>query len=448
MSDNIKLVGFAGSRNLGVEYRPLVAKAVEAVVKDGRGIAVGCSLGADALALRACFSDDWGLRVPHLRVFAAFGPDGDGDWTGSATRLVQSVARFPQASSAAGNGRRIVVNWWAGGGSKAQLVPRLKNRTKAMVQAVGASGEGHGLVAFVTGGQNKSPGTWSAIRRANKQGIPVVVFPCGCSVKRFPALGKGQWVRAGKGIWNAGWRWEQDGPVSHDAVDEPTTAAVEPAPAVSADAKRLVSSGTENPPGPIDAPEELEFDYAGETGHPAPNTLQEGVFHSLGWKPLHNQHRLGWRGNRAPRRTRAAATKGPRWAALAFLAIMPFFWALIVCTSSPYVASQEPPVSVQEYHDHAEEQIQALIDSGCIKATEYCLMEIRVLPKFPGGGKLTAKSYRQYLHSQMTRYTDTWCFISSDKCLEAAFQAVEPPTKQESQPSRDPLTHPLPHEGE
>jgi hypothetical protein len=207
MSDNLALVGFCGSRNLGSEWRILVEKAVEATTKAGRGIAVGCCVGADAMALRACFTEQWALQIPYLRIFAAFGPDGEGDWAGSATRLVQTVASFPQASSAAGNGRRIVVNWWARGGSEIPLVQRLKERTTEMVAAVAACGDGRGLVAFVSGGQDKSPGTWGAIRLAVQLGVPVVGFACGCSVKDFPGLGEGSWTKAGNGIWAAGWRW-------------------------------------------------------------------------------------------------------------------------------------------------------------------------------------------------------------------------------------------------
>jgi hypothetical protein len=429
MSDSMELVGFAGSRNLGTEWRPLVAKVVETTAKNGRGIAVGCCVGADALTLRACFNDDWGLRVPHLRVFAAFGPDGDGDWVGSATKLVQQVASFPQASSSAGNGRRIVVNWWAGGGSEVHLVKRLKARTRAMLKAVIASGEGHGLIAFVTGGPAKSPGTWAAIRQANKKDVPVVVFACGCSEEDFPTLGEGQWVRAGNGVWAAGWRWIPASNTSNDTVDESTTAFLQHARHLQDAAERPVPSRTENAQEVMEVPEEPEFDYAGETGHPTLTTLQEGTFHSLNWRPLLHQPRSGWRGNRRKRRTRSAATKSTCWTTLLLLLIMPCFWALVLGVCSPYVASQQPSATVQEYHDHAKEQIQALVDGGCVKATEYCLGTAFTMTQYPGGEKLTLESYRQHLHIQMSRYTDTWCFIPSDGCLEAAFQAVEPPTK-------------------
>ena len=180
MSDSLTLVSFAGSRSLQPKWYALIKKVVSAVAKAGRGVAVGCARGADELVIRACFAEGRALRVPHLRIFAAFGPQGKGAWKHSATKTVTWAARFPQASSAAGNGRRIVVHWWAGGDEHTKLIPRLKGRTRAMVEAVAASGEGRGLIAFVAGGPNKSPGTWGAIRLAHEHDLPVVVFPCGC----------------------------------------------------------------------------------------------------------------------------------------------------------------------------------------------------------------------------------------------------------------------------
>jgi hypothetical protein len=103
------------------------------------------------------------------------------------------------------------------------------------------------------------------------------------------------------------------------------------------------------------------------------------------------------------------------------------FDALVLFTCKPYWAKQQPSVTLQAYHDHVSAEMQTLAGSGCIKATEYCKGQLFVMPKFPGGGELTVESYQQYLASQMTRYTDGWCLIPSDKCLEAAYQAVEPP---------------------
>jgi hypothetical protein len=79
-----------------------------------------------------------------------------------------------------------------------------------MVTAVDMSGDGCGLVAFVTGGPERSPGTWGAIRLAVMKGVPVVVFACDWSARRLPSLGDGHWASAGPGVWRRGWRWVPD----------------------------------------------------------------------------------------------------------------------------------------------------------------------------------------------------------------------------------------------
>ena len=204
------LVGFCGSRDLPTHQRKLVASVVYAVTQAERGIAVGCAQGADAMALRECFTPTWALRAPMVRVFAAFGSDGQGEEKCSATPLVQKISCLPMAMAGGNGGLRVVVNWWAGGDSSVDLITRLKARSDAMVSAVAASGEGQGLVAFVTAGPMQSPGAWRTIRQAYEQGIPVVVFNCGCTLRSFPPLGEGHWTIAGSGIWNRGWRWEEE----------------------------------------------------------------------------------------------------------------------------------------------------------------------------------------------------------------------------------------------
>jgi hypothetical protein len=201
-----------------------VARVVSAVARDGRGIAVGCARGADAMALRACFAESWRLRAPLLCIFAAFGRTGEGSWQNSAVKLVTLVSRLPMATDSAGNSRRIVVHWWAGGGSSVGLVPRLKARSAAMVAAVAASGQVQGLIAFVSGGPSRSPGTWRTARLAVKSRVPVVVFPCGCEVSDFPSLGKGHWAPAGKGAWALGWRWIPAASPAPPMDDEATAA--------------------------------------------------------------------------------------------------------------------------------------------------------------------------------------------------------------------------------
>jgi len=220
MSDRMTLVGFAGSRNLQPKWYTLIEKVVSAVAKAGRGIAVGCARGADELVIRACFADSTKLQVPCLRIFAAFGPDGKGVWKYSATKLVQWVARLAIKYNEEGKEPRIIVHWWVGGREGTELIPRLKLRTKRMVEAVVGSGQGRGLIAFVAGGPCRSPGTWGAIRLAHEQGLPIIVFACGCSVRDFPSLGEGHWRNAGRGMWELAWMWEEDTLTLGEAIRE------------------------------------------------------------------------------------------------------------------------------------------------------------------------------------------------------------------------------------
>jgi len=460
MNDRTALIGFCGSRNLDPEWQVLVAKVIEATAKAGRGVAVGCCVGADALALRACFTEHWALRVPYLRVFAAFGPGGKGDWVGSATRLVETVASFPQASNAAGNGRRIVVNWWTGGGSDVDLVPRLEARTEATVDAVAASGEGRGLVAFVTGGPDTSPGTWGAIRQAIEQGVTVVVFPCGCSVKDFPILGDGAWVKAGKGIWAAGWRWVANEGTPPGVADESSTTSSERAPRSSCRRRNLrfpqngKSAAAVSPPSP-----------------PAPTAVAEGIFDLLGWRelPEHLQGRTPslpplfgygyrrWRPRRRDRETvetntrkgRGTAEGGSRKARetlraksrplsvtdgllacavtvlLLSVLVGGLSGALIPSSPAPKISQKAP--ALWAYHEHVKEQLHALATAGCVKATDRCLGTMFAVSRFPGGDVLTIENYHFHLSVQMVHFTDSECFIPSDRCLEAAYEAIKPP---------------------
>ncbi len=181
------LVGFAGSRSLGRQWRVLVARAVRSVGRGGRGLAVGCATGADAFVVSSALSA--GL-APRLRVFAAFGPDGEGAWRCSARSGVDVAA-----------GRGASVAWWAGG--RGALVPRLRARTLAMVIAVARSGEGRGLVCFF--GPGESRGTLLSARSAAASGVPVVAFRCG---GELPSLGRGEWSRVlGRGVWRDAWAW-------------------------------------------------------------------------------------------------------------------------------------------------------------------------------------------------------------------------------------------------
>lgn len=210
----MSLVGFVGSRGLSSRWSALVGRVVSSVARAGRGVAVGCASGGDALALAAALPSGGGLRVPLLRVFAAFGPGGAGACGVSAVSLVSQVASFPSAFF--GGGLRCLVSWWAGGGPSVPLRARLRGRSSAVVAAVAASGSGRGLVAFVSGGPGASRGSWRSVRLAAAAGVPVVVFPCGCSRSCFPVVLGSRWVSAGSGVWASGWRLVPAGGPSPD----------------------------------------------------------------------------------------------------------------------------------------------------------------------------------------------------------------------------------------
>lgn len=204
---SVPLVGFFGSRRLPAGASGLVRQVVSSVVRSGRGAAVGCASGGDAAALSALVSGGV-VRVPSLRVLAVGGPSGRGFWRGSALSLVQQVASFPCTR----------VSWWAGGGPSVPLRARLRQRSRAFVQAVAASGPGAGLVGFVGGGWQASPGSWGSVQFALSLGLPVVLFPVGCSVSCFPrsfrGVGQVRWVPAGSGVWARGFRAVSQGAAS------------------------------------------------------------------------------------------------------------------------------------------------------------------------------------------------------------------------------------------
>ena len=190
------LVVFAGSRGLGSSSLSLVSPVVRAVLRLGFGVSVGCSRGADALVLSAFFV--LGDLPSALSVFAVGGSSGRGFWRGSAVGLVR------RAASA---GARVF--WCSGGPLSLSLPRRLRSRSCACVRsagAVAAAGGRGAFVAFVSGGFSASRGSWAAARVALRAGLPVVVFPVGCSVSRVPAFG-GRWVSAGSGVWSRGFRW-------------------------------------------------------------------------------------------------------------------------------------------------------------------------------------------------------------------------------------------------
>jgi len=218
----MSVVGFAGSRSLPSLPAPggLVSRVVGSVVSSGRSIAGGCAVGADAAVLSAR------LRLPFasstsgaaLRVFAVGGPSDSGSfvsrlaslsgfWRGSALGQVR-VAAALAVSPGHGCCAPVAVRWWAGGGARLPLRVRLRRRSLALVSALAAS-PGSALVAFV--GRGRSVGTWGTVRAAVAAGVPVWVFPVGCSGVLFPPVGPGgTWVSgaaAGCGIWSRSFRW-------------------------------------------------------------------------------------------------------------------------------------------------------------------------------------------------------------------------------------------------
>ena len=203
------LVGFVGSRSLSGSFSGLVGRVVSRVFSSGRSVAVGCASGADQLVLSAALSSlPRPASAPWVHVFAAFGPGGLGSAGGaSAVSTVLSAASLVGAPGS-GLASPVVVHFWAGSSPGVPLASRLRTRSATLVSTVAAALPPSGLVAFVSGGLSVSPGSWRSVRLAIRSGLPVVVFPCGCSVSCFPRLGSGSWVAAGAGpLWGSAWRW-------------------------------------------------------------------------------------------------------------------------------------------------------------------------------------------------------------------------------------------------
>ncbi len=193
------IVGLFGSRSLSSSSQSLVSRVVSSVSRSGRDVGVGCSVGADALALRSALA----LGVP-VHLFAIGGPGTSGAvsgfWAGSFRSGLAAASSFCSS-----------VRWWAGGPLAVSLRRRLSLRTRALVFAVAASGPGSGWVGFVGGGWRRSVGSWASVRWALLAGLPVVVFPVGCSVSCFPVqfsgVGPVSWVPvSSSGVWAGGFR--------------------------------------------------------------------------------------------------------------------------------------------------------------------------------------------------------------------------------------------------
>ena len=175
---SVSLVGFTGSRSLPASFGAVVASVVAEVLASGRGVAVGCAAGADALVRAA---------APEAIVFSV------------------------------SSGR-----WGQGRGAFAA-------RSAALVKTVAASGPGAEFVGFVDSpcpvglGPSASAsrcfrglgsGSWATLSFAAGLGLPVVVRPCPstCSEQvgwawSAPAW-PGAWVA---GPWPGSWRWLPEG---------------------------------------------------------------------------------------------------------------------------------------------------------------------------------------------------------------------------------------------
>ena len=98
-----EVIAIAGSRSLSSANAKLVKQVVVSLVRARCNLVVGCATGADEAALSV---------VPPAagKVFAAFGPGGQGACRWSA---VSAVSRFDAQGGC--------VSWWAGGGPKVLL---------------------------------------------------------------------------------------------------------------------------------------------------------------------------------------------------------------------------------------------------------------------------------------------------------------------------------------
>lgn len=96
------LVGFCGLRSFPASASPLAARVVGSVLASGRDIAVGCSVGADALVVSSVLAAG---EVPRLSVLCAFGPVFP-SWptprvsASSASRFATSVSGVAEALAA------------------------------------------------------------------------------------------------------------------------------------------------------------------------------------------------------------------------------------------------------------------------------------------------------------------------------------------------------------
>ena len=158
------LVGFSGSRSLPASFGGLAGALVSSVIASGRGVAVGCAPGLDAMVRSVC---------PGAQVFRVSG-SGRGDFAARSVACVQAVA-----ASGAGAG-------WVS-------FPGLRCPAGLIPSSVASR-------CFCGSGS----GSWASAALAAGLGLPVVVF--GLSACQLPSSW-GTWSPAAvSGPWAHGFR--------------------------------------------------------------------------------------------------------------------------------------------------------------------------------------------------------------------------------------------------
>lgn len=158
------LVGFSGSRSLPASFGDQVSALVSSVSASGRGVAVGCAGGLDALVRSSC---------PSAVVFRVAGRSR-GAFAGRSAALVRAVA-------ASGSGAGFVA--FPGCACPSGLVP--SSSSSSCFCGLGS-------------------GSWASAAFAAGLGVPVVVF--GLPASALPSSW-GSWVPASaSGAWASGLR--------------------------------------------------------------------------------------------------------------------------------------------------------------------------------------------------------------------------------------------------
>lgn len=173
-----------GSRDLDGAGAAAFLDLAAAWQAGGRQVGVGCSVGADALALR-------GLVYPRLAdVFAVCSPSGSGAWAGTALADVLAAGR-----------RGAHVRWYTGGAPDLPLAVRLAARSRAL----GCHSPAGCLVALT------SPSSRGSLQLAGTvagRGLPVVALACAFPSYCLPPLAPGgHWRRLAKAGRVAAAQW-------------------------------------------------------------------------------------------------------------------------------------------------------------------------------------------------------------------------------------------------